>query len=887
MGTRQILTEIFDYIRSINIADTTQPLSAAGTNTTEYAQPWIPSGFFSGMYQVAPSVVNAANAPTLAWNTQGFGIFPRLNEAAIQFIAVGRGALPGSPPLIPASPAIPLNSNYTTSLVSSSQSGPLLASGDSGTAPNATTSGTTVSTITNNTTTGQMVPPGNTAAGSTSTMAVQACLLLSFTNPAQMQISNGVTATGGPGANGSIDPYMWVEVSGLDGFKLGTTTPYTLGFPSDSSMIIGNNQSSLLCSADWDEIEFDQMLFERTYNGPTPQTINPFVSNVIPITISPTTGTGTMNFTGGTITVKLYDGSGGFSALPSPSHLIQTYTITFPATSTFNVPTVEIPPFQPAPKAPAVASGPSLGLIETTGTNSIASVSDRWSDGNAVAMANAGTSSETSPNLIYILGDGVGTGDVVQSMVLSPTWSDARLLSISNVPASAFVQDPNWGKQNFAYGFFYNWGPWYSFINTSGETLPAGETAPNGGILYTPGVINPNVTYLSPTTISPYYSGLPVISPTVTATTSPLNPKIADWDTGLGGERDGPWINKADEGVVFAPEATTGSSVLPYFTFLDYEQTPLGASFFSPNREVPSPGMIGSLSTGIDPTGVNPTGWRTLLFRPNPNHFGETSPEDHLMLDLFWMPDTQPYAISEQFSSTGKVNLNYQIQPFTYITRSTALRAVLNPEKIAEVSASQGMVYKLNSTSGGLVGGGMTANARAALDVNQTLTQFQDKFDGTITSGNSLLGGTPDIFHSASQICDMYLVPQGTTVQNFITQWNDGNTYGLVGDNVRERPYTNIYGQLTTKSNTFTVYYTVQSLKNAEPAALQNQWNENQGVVLGEYRGSATMERYIDPNQTIPDFAANPGSATVDGSVATGQSSYYKWRVVESHQFAP
>ena len=189
------------------------------------------------------------------------------------------------------------------------------------------------------------------------------------------------------------------------------------------------------------------------------------------------------------------------------------------------------------------------------------------------------------------------------------------------------------------------------------------------------------------------------------------------------------------------------------------------------------------------------------------------------------------------------------------------------------------------------------SNVRFPLDVNMTLTQFDDKFNGT---NNSLVNSntTPDIFHSASQICEMYLVPKLPTVAGVMTpetsalgfaaNWYNGTTYGLVGDNTRERPYANIYGQITAKSNTFTVYYRVQSLKNAEPAAAQNQWNENQGTVLGEYRGSTILERYIDPNQTLPDFAANPGGAgTLDGDVTASLPSYYRWRVVDNHQFAP
>ncbi len=74
--------------------------------------------------------------------------------------------------------------------------------------------------------------------------------------------------------------------------------------------------------------------------------------------------------------------------------------------------------------------------------------------------------------------------------------------------------------------------------------------------------------------------------------------------------------------------------------------------------------------------------WQTLLFCPNPASeannsgapihpgFGWTAsaatnappykiPPDHALLDFFTMPIVQPYAISEPFSTAGKVNMNY------------------------------------------------------------------------------------------------------------------------------------------------------------------------------------------------------------------------------------
>ncbi len=834
-GARQILTEIFDYIRTVNIADSSQPL-VGGLNTTEYAFPWIPSSVYTGLYQVAPSL-------QASWGTQGIGIYPRLTEAAVQFVAMGRGALPAAG--TPAQVAIPLDPAYKAGALN------LLIAGDSGTDPNGTPPATknvmTLDSTLGSQTYNQLVPPGNTARNSASTTAVQACLLLSFTNPSQMLITNGTAG----GSN--IVPYVAVDVAGLDGFTLKSqiqNTAYPLGFPSDANMIIQSSQYGSNIGDNWDAVDFTSSLYARSFSSGPLQ--NPFLSKIIPIATNPGGGgTGQMTCSGGTITVKLYDGTGGVNGSAN-AKLVQTYTIIFPPVTT-NIPTVSTQPWTIVgnllgyPGAPALVYGPSIGVST--------SANDRWSAAQSVALS---ANAASQPNFMYIVGDGDTVGDVVESMVLSPTWSDPRLLAIANVPSAAFVKHPNWGK-NFAYGFFYGSGPYYSLLTSGGTT-------------FTPGAINPNANYLGGET-KPIFPNLPRITPTVTNTSSPINPQLADWDTGLGSERDGPWVNKADEGVVFM---VATPSKIPYFS--PNNAAPLGASFFSPNREIPSPGMLGSLPTGVDPTGTAPAGWRTLLFRPCPGHFGENSPEDHLMLDLFWMPAADPYAISEPFSSAGKINLNYQIQPFTYITRSTGIRAVLNAQKIAQVPVGQALLYKSTSLTPLM----SQTNARAPVNATLTLTQFQDKFDGTDTSSNNA-STNPDIFHSASQVCDMYLVPQGaSSVSQFATQWNDGKTYGLCGDNVKERPYANIYGQVTTKSNTYTVYYTVQSLKNAEPQNLQNQWNESQGVVLGENRGSTTLERYIDPNQALPDFAANSGTST-----PPTVESFYKWRVVENHQFAP
>ena len=91
--------------------------------------------------------------------------------------------------------------------------------------------------------------------------------------------------------------------------------------------------------------------------------------------------------------------------------------------------------------------------------------------------------------------------------------------------------------------------------------------------------------------------------------------------------------------------------------------------------------MFASLPTGVK----REIPWQTLLFRPpawgHPDDFdvsypGYEDPKDHYLLDLFWMPVVEPYAISEPFSTAGKINLNYQILPFTNIKRATGIHSL-------------------------------------------------------------------------------------------------------------------------------------------------------------------------------------------------------------------
>ena len=88
----------------------------------------------------------------------------------------------------------------------------------------------------------------------------------------------------------------------------------------------------------------------------------------------------------------------------------------------------------------------------------------------------------------------------------------------------------------------------------------------------------------------------------------PYDPETTgDFDQGVGNAPDGPYINRPDDG---DSRGLTGSGD-PYFdNNLKFREKAI--STFSPNRVIPSPGMLGSLSTGVQ-TNVP---WQTLLFRP-------------------------------------------------------------------------------------------------------------------------------------------------------------------------------------------------------------------------------------------------------------------------------
>ena len=363
-----------------------------------------------------------------------------------------------------------------------------------------------------------------------------------------------------------------------------------------------------------------------------------------------------------------------------------------------------------------------------------------------------------------------------------------------------------------------------------------------------------------------------------------------DFDNGTLHTPDDAYINRADEGsanLAISDDllgTETGSRSFSWYG----ENTGSfdNAVFFSPNKQMPSAGMFGSLPTGV----VRGKPWQTLLFRPDPGggtgHPGAKAPADHLLLDLFWMPVVEPYAISEPFSTNGKVNLNYQIMPFGYIHRSAALRGVLQRQEVVVLDNTMAVRGAADSVTGYGKGGSDDeykkysyndlATSLSSISIRKRLN-LDPKLGTLRTFENRFADG--EVFLSETEIATVPLVPQGAEwSENFEQDYWD--TRRLTGDNSREMPYTQLLPRLTTRSNTYTVHFWVESLKQA-PSADFGTWDEKRDRVLAQYRGQRMIERYIDPNDTaIPDYAADPDAeATLD--------RFYRWRVLYNRSFAP
>jgi hypothetical protein len=598
------------------------------------------------------------------------------------------------------------------------------------------------------------------------------------------------------------------------------------------------------------------------------------------------------------------------------------------------------PPYPPQPAGSLdpynpnrMSIGPGLPWAVAIGTNSLFTVPP-YQKSPPIRKAPAGT----SPSL--------GTDDYVP-------MGSARAGGYSNFPVlgpytGKFIKQlhtltAQYGNRSPLNLFFTS----YQILTDPPEPFP-GNTNPSdgpigyigqqaGGIGETEGQLIPNEEYS--------YQSAPNVTPELQGAFMDAGGQIpGDWTLGMGPTPDGAFLQKPDEGY---QALGSGSNDRSYYTtdLGDADLTEINVSY-SPNREIPSAVAFG----GLPSRAMQGIPWCTLLFCPNPaaNDNGETDeshihpgfgtsgagslgttndpdyfnppytlPPDHLFLDLFWMPVVDPYAISEPFSTAGKVNLNYEIVPFgSYIHRSTALHAVMKATQLLAVPTKYNNDSFIPPTAttppdytnfAGTVpcfksiafwyedatwDGGTQYDFACRYGINLTATiddapsAFQQRF--TVLK---------DIFRSAAEICNIFLVPQtinglkyspdATPVPtdasyNSMQAW--WKNFQLTGDNGREDPYNQLYPRLTTKSNDFQVHMRVQVVSQVPSDRGAGNFDSAAGdSVVGEYRGSAIVERYLDPNQTgIPDFATtfpSDPTSTVD--------NFVHYRVVSTQAFSP
>ncbi len=396
--------------------------------------------------------------------------------------------------------------------------------------------------------------------------------------------------------------------------------------------------------------------------------------------------------------------------------------------------------------------------------------------------------------------------------------------------------------------------------------------------------------------------------------------RFGDWETGVGTLPDGPFFSRQD---LLHPTAQaearrlSGSHAAAYYT--DGGQIPVDnlGQGHAPQRQVSSAFIFGALTPyvfGIPDAPSNapygppdPQPWRTLLFCPNPasrvtpvggaysvlDHPGFGSPMDHLWLDFFWTPVVEPAFLSPAFSTQGKVNMNFQMIPFTWIERSTALHAAFKGVRIPAIPHSARELYKAPvEPAVGTPGSG--PEFLYEVNVPQTLAAFRGRF-----------ASEEGVFIHPSEICTLHLKPKRleSTGSDYTSgldpapvdpeaisyeqtnEWWNGDpndplqvdAFELTGDNLRESPYAQVYPRLCTRSNVFKVHFRVQLISKSRSTPV-NEWNVETEKIIAEQRGAAVIERYLDPNDPdIPDMTA--------GNIALDE--FYRYRILSNEPFTP
>ena len=371
-----------------------------------------------------------------------------------------------------------------------------------------------------------------------------------------------------------------------------------------------------------------------------------------------------------------------------------------------------------------------------------------------------------------------------------------------------------------------------------------------------------------------------------------LTGSAGDWESGRGLLEDGPFVNRSS----LQPAA--------YFT---RGSTPVNSpAATEPLGEISSAICFGALPSGVygDSSSATPRPWQTLLFCPNPagrstpanqpgqaavDHYGFGSPPDHLWLEFFWTPVTQPWPMSMDFATAGKVNLNHQLMPFTWVQRATALHGAFKGVRITAIPTAA-LDDQGDSAKGRSDGNPLDATFRYEIDEEKTVTGLNLRLD------------TGDVFRTASEICEQFLVPRRITGHTYngngfsppdpanqqaadMTSWWNGapssasDAFEATGDNLRESPYAQLYPRLCTQSNIYSVHYTVQLLKQAR-SAKPNEWDETRDHVQAERRGCCVIERHL-ARQTSP--LPDPATSSTARSLHEAQT----FRILSQTPFVP
>jgi len=925
-GDEQILTLIYDYIRSnINLADSSSATSGATPSALmQYAfAPGKSDGLSTGRGQVVP-FRHPGNG------TKGIGRFPTVRQCVLWFSA--RAA--NQPPVMVNSNLQPVDAS--NAVITSSAQVPVINpmhpwTGPAG-APVATGTVTnqypTLGSGTNQQTHAGL--PYLTITGSTgrydqSNPRYPASLPALGAHQTLMQAVFTFEMVNSSVGNLGMNPAYRVRVRGLSGFQ---ADGVSLGMTADATETAVTPGSIVY------NIQYSQGLpisYRRITGAADGVRGNPLLTFAgTPLVVNGATFT----FGGGQVDLDIIDPDG---------EVVQTLKVDFPS-ATFPTPMLpaRMPDYFLTDGATATSANyppaaiadlmPSTLLTVDSGTGDPLALNPNAGTGGTyyipnlsrLVFANTGTSRKPDPNAgpgknLFLpqigadpANDSSGlskfTCDTIRSVECK--YGDTRLIAaLASVPSGFFAPHKDYYDPSIR--------PAYSFAARGGTVQPLTDApanqpsdnyyATNWGrpTLGTEAMRNRLAARMDGT--FPQASLFPYTTSSTDFTDGNFRAVWAaggDFDTGLAVHADGPFINKPEEGSVLVNPADTNWPN-PYFDSYATAFSYIGSTLFSPNRQVPSPVILGSLPAGLTASDTSPnTAWRTLLFSPNPNSKTHAAlganPPDYALLDFFHMPVVEPYAISEPLSTAGKVNLNYQIVPFTYVHRDTALRGVLKAVDITAIPDKLRYTYK--SQFAGVNKGDYFGDQNGPLDQASAAAGFWDsrypihagetlkQFDARFAAGN--------LFRSASEICGLWLYPAtqptasspnaaATPLVTYDAQaaaikswWYDNagdSRKSLTGDNLRERPYALLYPRVTTKSNSFTVHVRSQALKGV--VAADGTIDDAKNLVAGEWRGSFLIERYIDPNDpALPDFAASSAnSAAVDG--------FYRFRTVATKQF--